>query len=290
VRLVSYRHGDRLSYGAVKDDSIVDLISRMGETFPDIVRFIAEDGLSVARPIVERERGDFPYAGVDLAPVIPNPGKIICVGLNYRDHIDEAETALGNLKTTPLPMIFARWPASLTGHRQPIVRPKVSDTLDYEAELFVIVGKSTGRHLDAANALSYVFGYACLNEACVREYQRHSNQITPGKNFDRTGGTGPWIVTADEIPDPMNLDIEMRLNGAVMQHANTKQMINSIADTMAYITRWTSLEPGDCLATGTMGGVGFARNPPVYLKPGDVAEVEISGIGTLVNPVVDEEP
>jgi 2-keto-4-pentenoate hydratase/2-oxohepta-3-ene-1,7-dioic acid hydratase in catechol pathway len=288
VKLISYIDGGVPRYGAVKDGRIIDLAARLGPAYPDIVTFIANDGLSLARPIVASETGSVDYASAELAPVVPNPGKIVCVGLNYRDHIDEAEIAVGNLKVTSLPMIFARWPESLTGHRQPLVRPRVSHTLDYEAELLVVIGKTTGRHVSADAALKHVFGYACMNEACVREYQRHSSQIVPGKNFERTGGTGPWLVTADEIPDPTNLEIEMRLNGETMQKASTRQMIHSIAETIAYVTRWMPLHPGDLIATGTMGGVGFARTPPVFLKPGDVAEVEINGIGTLVNTVEDE--
>ena len=288
MKLVCYRHGGRLHYGAVKGTRVIDLASRIGAAYPDIVSFIAHDGLPVARGIVERETGDFDYEALELAPVVPNPGKIVCVGLNYRDHIEEAESKLGNLKNTALPMIFARWPESLAAHRQPILRPKASHTLDWEAELLVVIGRDTGRYLPPERALEHVFGYSCMNEACLREYQRHSSQIVPGKNFEQTGATGPWLVTADEIPDPMNLDIELRLNGEVMQKANTRQMIQSVTAVIEYVSRWMPLKPGDLIATGTMGGVGFSRNPPVFMKPGDVAEVTIERIGTLRNPVEDE--
>lgn len=288
MKLVCYRHGGRLHYGAVKGARVVDLASRIGAAYPDIVSFIAHDGLPVARGIVEREAGDFDYEALELAPVVPNPGKIVCVGLNYRDHIEEAESKLGNLKNTALPMIFARWPESLAAHRQPILRPKASHTLDWEAELLVVIGRDTGRYLPPERALEHVFGYSCMNEACLREYQRHSSQIVPGKNFEQTGATGPWLVTADEVPDPMNLDIELRLNGEVMQKANTRQMIQSVTAVIEYVSRWMPLKPGDLIATGTMGGVGFSRNPPVFMKPGDVAEVTIERIGTLRNPVEDE--
>lgn len=290
MKLVSYRRQGTLSYGAVKGDRVIDLASRLGVRYPDIVGFIANDGLPIARSIVDSEQGDFAYAALDLAPVVPNPGKILCVGLNYHDHIDEADRNIANLTKPTLPMMFARWPESLTGHRQAIVRPRASMTLDYEAELLVVIGRDTGRHVPMHAALEYVFGYACMNEACVREYQRHSSQITPGKNFESTGATGPWLVTADEIPDPMNLEVEMRLNGEVMQHANTRQMVHSIQAVIEYITRWMPLKPGDVIATGTMGGCGFARTPPRFMRPGDVAEVSIGGIGTLHNTVRDEEP
>ena len=288
MKLVSYRrHGD-LSYGAVVGDRVVDLASRVGARYPDIVAFIAGDGLPIAQGIVAGAAGDYAYDELDLAPVVPNPGKILCVGLNYHDHIDEADRTIANLIKPTLPMMFARWPESLTGHRQAIVRPIASMTLDFEAELLVVIGRATGRHVPAERALEHVFGYSCMNEACVREYQRHSSQITPGKNFKNTGATGPWLVTADEIADPMNLEVEMRLNGVVMQQANTRQMVHSIQAVIEYITQWMPLKPGDVIATGTMGGVGFARTPPVFMKPGDIAEVSIGGIGTLRNSIRDE--
>lgn len=185
-------------------------------------------------------------------------------------------------------MIFARWPESLTAHRQPIFRPKVSNQLDYEAELLAVIGKDTGRYVKADKALDYVFGYSCFNEACLRDYQKHSRQINPGKNFEKTGASGPWIVTADEIKDPENLDIEMRLNGKTMQKANTKDMIHSVAQVIEYVTEWMPFRAGDLIVSGTMGGVGFARDPQVFMKPGDVAEVIIEGIGTLRNVIEDE--
>ena len=288
MKLVSYRHGGEVHYGAVKGGRVVDLSSRLGASYPDIVAFIAKQGLPIARAVLEREPGDFDYDALDLLPVVPNPGKILCVGLNYHDHVDEANRAVGNRKVTELPMMFARWPESLTGHRKPILRPKVSQMLDWEAELLVVMGRHTGRYVQRDRALDYVFGYACLNEACLRDYQRHSSQINPGKNFEKTGANGPWLVSADEIPDPMTLDIQMRLNGTVMQKANTSQMIHSIVATIEYITRWMPLNPGDLIATGTMGGVGFARTPPIFMKPGDVAEIEIEKIGVLRNLIEDE--
>lgn len=288
MKLVCYQHGGKIHYGAVKGSRVVDLTSRIGAAYPDIVEFISGSGLPIAQSIVDRETGDFNYDSLALAPVVPNPGKIFCVGLNYHDHIAEAESKLGNLKNTTMPMIFARWPESLAAHRQPILRPKASITLDWEAELLVVIGRNTGRYLPKERALDHIFGYSCMNEACLREYQRHSSQIVPGKNFEQTGATGPWLVTADEVPDPMNLDIELRLNGEVMQTSNTRQMIQSIPTVIEYISRWIPLKPGDLIATGTMGGVGFSRNPPIFMKPGDVAEVTIEGIGTLRNPIEDE--
>lgn len=288
MKLVSYTHGGEVHYGALKGNRVIDLTSRLGGLYPDIVSFIAKSGLAIAQNLCEKESGDFDYDALDLLPVVPNPGKILCVGLNYHDHVDEANRTVGNRKVPDRPMMFARWPESLTGHKKPILRPKVSSMLDWEAEMLVVIGKPTGRYVKAQNALDFVFGYTCLNEACLRDYQRHSSQINPGKNFEKTGANGPWLVTADEIPDPMNLNIQMRLNGQVMQKASTREMIFSIQSTIEYITEWMPLKPGDLIATGTMGGVGFARTPPIFMKPGDIAEIEIEKIGILRNSIEDE--
>jgi 2-keto-4-pentenoate hydratase/2-oxohepta-3-ene-1,7-dioic acid hydratase in catechol pathway len=289
MKLVSYQRRGAAHYGAVKDDRVIDLTSRLGALYPTIVDFIAGDGLPIARAMLESEHGDFAYDELTLLPVVPNPSRIVCVGLNYHDHISEANRQLGRAdKGFDRPMIFARWPESLAAHRQPILRPKVSTQFDYEAELLVVIGKDTGRYVPADKALDYVFGYSCMNEACLRDYQRHSRQINPGKNFQQTGATGPWIVTADEIADPTNIEIEMRLNGATMQKASTRDMIHSVAQVIEYVTEWMPFRAGDLIASGTMGGVGFARDPQIFMKPGDVAEVIIEGIGTLRNVVEDE--
>jgi len=288
MKLVSFEQAGKIHYGAVKNGRVIDLSARLGGQYPDIISFIAHDGKHVAQSIVAESNGDFDYDQLNLLSVIPNPGKILCVGLNYHDHVTEANNAIGNRKAPDRAMIFARWPESLTGHRKPILRPKVSQMLDWEAELLVVIGKPTGRYVPKNKVLDYIFGYACFNEACLRDYQRHSSQINPGKNFEKTGASGPWMVTADEITDPMNLNIEMRLNGVVMQKANTSQMIHSIEATIEYITEWMPLQPGDVIATGTMGGVGFARTPPIFMKPGDIAEIEIEKIGILRNHIEDE--
>ena len=286
MKLVCYTHGGITHYGAVKTNGkVVDLSTRLGAKYPDIIAFIAHDGQAIAEQVVASEPGDFDYDALDLLPVVPNPGKILCVGLNYHDHVNEA-----NRKVPDRPMIFGRWPESLAAHRKPILRPRISDKFDWEAEMLVVIGRETGRYVKAEQALDYVFGYSCFNESCIRDYQRHSTQITPGKNFQNTGSSGPWLVTADELGDPMNLEISMRLNGEVMQHANTSQMIFSVQKIIEYITEWTPLKPGDLIVSGTMGGVGFARTPPIFMKPGDVAEIEIERIGILRNTVEDEAP
>jgi len=214
-----------------------------------------------------------------LAPV-PAPGKIICLGLNYAEHAKEGGNALPDY-----PAVFLRATTSLIGPEQPMVRPACSDKLDYEAELAVVIGRRAVR-VSEAEALAHVAGYACFNDGSVRDYQRKSTQWTMGKNFDATGGFGPELVTPDELPAAARgLRIVTRLNGAVMQDGTTSDMIFSVARTIAILSEAMTLEPGDVIATGTPSGVGYARTPPVFLKPGDVCEVEIAGIGVLRNPV-----
>ncbi len=289
MKLVNFLHNGRTHYGAVRDGRIVDLGTRLGAAYPDIVSFIAGGGLPIARSVLAGEPGDFDYEAVRLLPVVPRPGKIVCIGVNYHDHLEEANRFQGvQRQQYEHPMVFARWAESLTAHREPILRPRVSTQLDWEAELLVVIGTPTGRYVPQERALEHVFGYSCMNEACLRDYQFHTRQINPGKNFESTGATGPWLVTADEIPDPQALGIEMRLNGERMQRGNTRDMAHSVAKIIDYVTRWMPLQPGDLIATGTMGGVGFTRQPPIFMKPGDLAEVTIEGIGTLRNEVRDE--
>lgn len=289
MKFVSFEEGGRARYGVVNGTRVLDLSKRLGERFPDLVSFIAGGDLSAVRDLVAKEQGDYEYEQLNLLPVVPNPGKILAIGLNYHDHVAEADRALGGREVPKKPMVFARWPESLTAHRGVIRRPKVSTQLDWEAELLVVIGKRVPRYTPVERALEHVFGYAAMNEACLRDYQFHSRQLTPGKNFESTGGVGPWIVTADEVADPQDLNVEMRLNGEVMQKANTSDMVFTVAHLISYISDWLPLNPGDLIASGTMGGVGFARTPPVFMKPGDVAEVSISSIGTLVNRVEDEQ-
>jgi 2-keto-4-pentenoate hydratase/2-oxohepta-3-ene-1,7-dioic acid hydratase in catechol pathway len=289
MKLVCYDRNGVTHYGAVKAERVIDLTTRLGAAYPTIVDFIAGDAQPIAQQIFAREDGDFAYDSLTLLPVVPNPSKIICVGLNYHDHIHEANRQLNRTDTGfEFPMIFARWPESMTGHEQPIFRPKASHQFDFEAELLVVMGKHTGRYVPEERALDYVFGYSCFNDGSLRDFQRHSRQINPGKNFEKTGPSGPWLVTADEISDPDNIEVEMRLNGETMQKANTSLMIHSVRQIISYVTKWTPFRPGDLIATGTMGGVGFARDPQVFMKPGDVAEVIIEKIGTLRNRVEDE--
>lgn len=286
MKLVSYLLDGEPHYGVVKGSKVIDLTVRLPHR--DIVEFIASDDNRAVWDLSAHESGDYAYDDLTLLPVIPNPGKILCIGLNYRDHVAEADKKLGGREIPAKPMVFARFAESLTGHRQPIRRPRVSHQLDWEAELVAVIGKRVPRYTPASRALQHVYGYSVMNEACLRDYQFHSRQLTPGKNFENTGAIGPWLVTADEIPDPQDLNIEMRLNGEVMQAANTVDMVFSVVQLIAYISEWLPLNPGDMIATGTMGGVGFARDPQIFMSPGDIAEISISGIGTLRNTVEDE--
>jgi 2-keto-4-pentenoate hydratase/2-oxohepta-3-ene-1,7-dioic acid hydratase in catechol pathway len=222
-------------------------------------------------------------SGITFRTLIERPGKIVCMGLNYADHAKEG----GNARPD-YPSFFMRGPNSLTAHEAPIIRPTVSDKLDYEAELAFIVGKKA-RSLTKENALNCVAGYSIFNDASLRDYQRKTNQWTIGKNFDQTGAFGPWLVTPDELPTGAHgLQIQSRLNGNRMQNANTKDFLWGVAETIQLITECMTLEPGDVVITGTPAGVGYARTPPVFMKPGDVCEIEIEGIGVLQNSIKDQ--
>jgi 2-keto-4-pentenoate hydratase/2-oxohepta-3-ene-1,7-dioic acid hydratase in catechol pathway len=220
---------------------------------------------------------------VRYLPVVPRPPKVICLGLNYADHAKEGGNA-----PPEYPSFFMRSAISQVAHQQNIVRPKASHKLDFEAELAVIIG-TKARHLTPSNALNCIAGYSCYNDGSIRDYQRKTNQWTIGKNFDATGGFGPWLVTADEVPaGAAGLRIQSRLNGKVMQDANTKDFLFDIVKSLCIITECITLEPGDVIITGTPAGVGYARTPPVWMVPGDVCEIDIEGVGVLSNGIVDE--
>lgn len=221
-------------------------------------------------------------AGLRFAPPIPNPSRIICVGINYLEHIHE----MGREKPD-YPTLFTRFPDTLVGHGEPIVRPRISTQFDYEGELAIVIGKPA-RYVSAASALDHVAGYTCLLDGSIRDWQRHTTQFTPGKNFPATGGCGPWLATADEIPDPAALRLTTRVNGEVLQQAPVSDLCFGVPRIIEYCSSFCALNPGDIIATGTPSGVGFARTPPRWLKPGDTVEVEVSGIGILRHQVVDE--
>ena len=282
MKLVSYTANGQDAYGIARDDGIVDLTSRIGTTYPDIKALIAGDGLGAAASAADGESADHGLDAVTYRPVIGNPDKIVCVGLNYKAHREETGRA-----PTDNPALFLRFADTQAGHNQPMVKPANSDMFDYEGELAVIIGKS-GRHVKAADYASIIAGYSIYNDGSVRDFQNHTIQWTAGKNFPATGGFGPWMVTADELGDPTQLDLTTRLNGAVMQNTTTDLMIFDIPTLIEYITSFTELRAGDVISTGTPGGVGFKRDPQVFMKDGDTVEVEISKIGTLVNPIVAE--
>ena len=214
--------------------------------------------------------------------MIPNPDKILCVGLNYREHVREVGKTIEDN-----PLIFLRLTSTQVGHLQPIIRPKASNDLDFEGELAVIIGKA-GRHISKETAMQHVAGYSIYNDASVRDWQRHTTQFTPGKNFPSTGGFGPWMLTADEVPDPARMQLTTRLNGQLVQESGLHDLCFSIPEIIHYISIFTQLLPGDVISTGTPKGVGAARKPPLWMKPGDQIEVEITPIGKLVNPVIQE--
>jgi len=219
-------------------------------------------------------------ADVKFLPLIPRPDKIVCVGINYRDHAAETGRTV-----EPQPQIFMRLTNTLIGHEGAMVRPKVSECFDFEGELAVVIGKR-GRYVPVAQALDYVAGYTCFIDGSVRDFQKHA--VAAGKNFPASGPLGPWMTTADEIPDPSRMTLSTRLNGKEMQHSGLDMLINTVPQVVAYVSTVTTLEPGDIIATGTPAGVGHKRNPPLWMKPGDTIEVEISGIGILRNSIVAE--
>jgi 2-keto-4-pentenoate hydratase/2-oxohepta-3-ene-1,7-dioic acid hydratase in catechol pathway len=238
--------------------------------------------LEEARRAAAGAEPDHPLADVALRPPVPDPDKILCVGLNYKAHREET-----GRKPTDHPSIFARYALTQVGSGEALVKPRNSDAFDFEGELAVVIGQR-GRHVPRARALEIIAGYSCYFDGSVRDWQRHTSQWTPGKNFPATGGFGPWMVTADEIPDPSQLKLVTRLNGKEMQHTTTDLMIFDVPSVIEYLTGFTELVPGDVIATGTPGGVGFTREPPVFMRPGDVTEVEISRVGLLRHPVVAE--
>jgi 2-keto-4-pentenoate hydratase/2-oxohepta-3-ene-1,7-dioic acid hydratase in catechol pathway len=270
------------SYGVVTDGGVIDLRRRLGDRCPTLRALLATGNLADVEGMARNRRPDLLLEQLKLAPVIPDPDKIICVGLNYRDHVTETGRTV-----TEKPALFARFAGSQVGHLQPLVKPRVSDEFDYEGELAVIIGKA-GRYIPADHALEYVAGYSCYNEGSVRDWQRHTSQYLAGKTFAGTGAFGPWLVTADEVPDPSALTLETRLNGEVVQHTTTDLMITSVPEQIAYISTILPLLPGDVIVSGTPGGVGVKRSPQLFMRPGDVVEVEISRIGVLRNPVVAE--
>jgi 2-keto-4-pentenoate hydratase/2-oxohepta-3-ene-1,7-dioic acid hydratase in catechol pathway len=289
MKIVAFEGQGGPRLGVVEGDQVIDLQAADSAVPADLGAYLAKSNgdLKPLAEIAKRAPASArkPLAGLTYALPVGKPGNIICLGLNYLEHVKEGSQRDNIPK---FPTIFVRGLTSLVPHGQPIIRPKVSETLDYEAELILVVGKRA-KHLTAANATSCIAGYSCGNEGSVREYQRKTTQWDMGKNFDRTGGFGPWLVSADELPDAAKgLKIESRLNGTVMQSDNTDNMMFPVVEMLLYITEGITLEPGDVIFTGTPSGVGHARKPPVWMKAGDTCEVEIQGVGVLRNPIANE--
>ena len=276
MKLMSFRRPDgTASWGIVKGEGVVDC----GHLAPGLKHALWANA-SLAEEAARHP--DHKLSAVHVLPPIPDPDKILCVGLNYMTHIKE-----GGREPPPKPIIFARFTNSQVGHGETLIRPNVSETYDYEGELAVVIGRRC-RHVKKDQVASVIAGYACYNEGSVREWQRHSAQFTPGKNFYHSGAFGPWLVTPEEAGDITKAHLITRLNGEEVQHATIDDLCFDIPTLVEYISTFTQLEAGDVIVTGTTGGVGAYRKPPLWMKPGDTVEVEISGVGLLRNKVAAE--
>jgi 2-keto-4-pentenoate hydratase/2-oxohepta-3-ene-1,7-dioic acid hydratase in catechol pathway len=286
MKLATFRTGERISYGIVRDGGIVDLGRRIGTDYPTLKSLLATHLPAAVRDLAGAAP-DHALADVSLLQPIPDPAHIWCLALNYVEHHNEVQGA-GRVQELPAqPALFMRWADSLAAHGEALRHPGVSEQFDYEGELVAVIGKP-GFAIAEADAMDHVAGYTVMNEGSVRDWQFHTRQITPGKNFWRSGAVGPWIVTRDEIPDPYALNIRTVVNGQVLQDGSTADMVHRIGRFIAYASTIVPLRTGDLLATGTPSGVGFSRKPPIWLKVGDTCEVSISGIGTLRNVVAAE--
>lgn len=283
MRIATARHGHRIVFGPIDDHGIRDISGVVADQNALMALVHTAEGRAQVAGMAAAA-SSHPLDEVVLLPPIPSPRRIMCVGTNYADHVAESDRIQ---EAPPFPVIFTRFPSSLVGAGEDLERPiSVSSSYDYEGELAIVIGTVT-RYASRADALSAIAGYSCFMDGTLRDYQRHTSQFIPGKNFERSGAFGPWVVTGDEIDDPHALELTTRVNGEVMQHASTSQLIHDIARIIEYCSIFTTLEPGDVIATGTPGGVGYAKNPPVWLVPGSEVSVEIPGVGTLTNSVVD---
>ncbi|WFU27637.1 fumarylacetoacetate hydrolase family protein [Bradyrhizobium sp. CB1717] len=280
MKLATVAIDGRTTWGIVEGETFFDVGAALKARYADLKAAIGAAFAGVAD--AKSSAAALPISKVTWLPVIPNPDKILCVGLNYETHRKETGRA-----EVDHPTIFSRYANSQTGHLQPIVRPRVSTDLDFEGELAVIIGKA-GRYISRADAMDHVVGYSCYNDGSIRDFQRHTHQFTPGKNFPDTGAFGPWMMTPDELGPLGELKLQTRLNGQVMQEALIKQMIFDIPRQIEYCSTFTRLEPGDVIVSGTPGGVGARREPPLWMKPGDVVEIEVERLGVLRNVVADE--
>jgi len=281
MRFSSFLSGEVPTYGAVTDGVIRAVSKKFRTVYPDLKSAIAAGKLAeAAEAAASGESLD--ANSIQFEPVIPNPGKIFGVGMNYLAHIKE----MGR-EPPKYPALFVRFPDSLVGHRQTVIRPDASSQYDFEGELAVIIGRG-GRHIRAGNAFDYVAGYACFLDGSIRDYQRHTSQFIAGKNFFRSGAFGPWLVTRDQIPDPSVLNLQTRINGEVLQRGKIDDLCFKIENLIEYLSTVCQLSPGDVIATGTPSGVGAARDPQRWLEPGDTIQIDIDGIGVLENRVIAE--
>jgi len=280
MKLASFKIGDRETYGTISADTLREANDAFRSSYPDLRSAIAANKVSE----LETATSDAAHLldSVRFLPLIPNPDKILCVGVNYRSHIEE----MGR-EVPDYPVVFVRFAGSQVGHSQAVIRPQVSEQFDFEGELAVVIGKPA-RHVSRSEALEYVAGYCCFLDGSVRDWQRHTMQFTPGKNFAKSGSMGPYLVTRDEVPDPATLLLATRVNGELMQEGHVADLVFDIPHLIEYCSTFAELLPGDVIATGTPGGVGAARTPPVWLKDGDTITVDIPGVGSLANIVADE--
>jgi len=282
MKLVSFSKHGVTGFGALLDEGIIDLTNKLEENVNSLKGAIGAELLKKADEYVAGRTADFALSDVTLLPVIPDPAKIICVGVNYENHRAEMKRP-----EVEYPTIFTRFSDSQIAHRQALIKPTISDRFDFEGEMAVIM-ENGGRNIPEKSAMNHVAGYACYVDGTVRDWQRHTSQFTPGKTFSGSGAFGPYMVTSDEVGDYTQLPIQTRLNGKVMQNATLADLIFHVPRLINYISQFTPLSAGDVIVTGTPGGVGDKREPPVYLVPGDTLEVEIGVLGTLVNPVEAE--
>ena len=282
MKLISFLKSGTPSFGVGVNDKVLDLGPLLGSSVADLKSAIEQNLFARIHELLLTHQPNLNFAELTLLPVIPNPDKIVCVGLNYHDHVKETGRDL-----TEKPAIFLRLNDSQVAHGQNIVRPLESHRLDYEGEIAVIIGKG-GRRIQEADAWDHIAGYACYNDGSVRDWQNFSTQWIPGKNFFKTGGFGPWMVTADEIAPAQVMTLTTKLNGQEMQRTTTDLMIHSIPRQLAFISTVIPLKAGDVVVTGTPGGVGNKRTPQVFMKPGDVVEIEVDAIGVLRNGIEDD--
>ncbi len=280
MKLVSYLVSGRASFGLLTQHGIIDLGKKLGDKYTDLKSLLADEkGLAIAKTYLN-DPSDIDEKDITYLPVIPNPNKILCVGMNYAEKRAEFN------ETSSAPTLFVRFPDSQTGHKTNIIKPAITNELDYEGELAIVIGKSAFR-IKQEDALSYVAGYSCYMDGSIRDWQY--TWFTAGKNWPSTGAFGPCLTTTDEIPDPKALTLVTYLNGQEMQRDSVNNLVHTVPELISYISTFTHLSPGDVILTGSPGGVGKKRNPPIFMKDGDKIEVEITGIGRLTNYVVAEK-